>query len=151
MPSVSRMSRRSWTAYAGSTTTASPVTRSPIRYTKFTIWRAIWSPRAKSRPDRSWRKYRPSSSATSLIVASPVIVCVGFNDGGQRIEPGYQLLDLSPRLTQASVQLVDQRGGSLQSRHQYVHVDLSLLKESDDRVELPTGVGVAQFLHGHWW
>jgi hypothetical protein len=81
----------------------------------------------------------------------PVIVCVGFDDSGQRIESGYQLLDLGPRLTQPSVQLVDQRGGSLQSRHQYVHIDLSLLKESDDGVELPTGVGVAQFLDGDWW
>ena len=39
MPSASTASTRSSTAYAGSTSTHSPVARSPMAYTKFTIWR----------------------------------------------------------------------------------------------------------------
>src|SRR5262249_43664281 len=56
----SSASRRSPAAYAGSTTTQSPVWRSPIRYAKLRICVATMSPAAKSRPDSSWRKYRRS-------------------------------------------------------------------------------------------
>ena len=44
------MSTSSRTPYAGSITTASPVSRSPTTYTKFTICCAIGSDAAKSRP-----------------------------------------------------------------------------------------------------
>ena len=54
----------------GRSTTASPVSRSPTRYTKFTIWRASGSSRAKSAPDRSWRKYERSSLSFQLTTAA---------------------------------------------------------------------------------
>ena len=70
MPSASTTRRRSATEYAGSTSRHSPVTRSPIAYTKLTICWAIGSVAAKSRPERSWRKYSRSSGPASERFAS---------------------------------------------------------------------------------
>ena len=50
--------------------------------------------------------------------------------GGQRVEPGHQLLDLGPGPAQPPVELVDQRGRPLQAGHQHVDVDLALLEEA---------------------
>src|SRR2546421_6390224 len=66
MPSASAVSTSSRTPYAGSTASASPVSRSPMRYTKLTICCATRSSRAKSRPASSWRKYRRSPTVRTL-------------------------------------------------------------------------------------
>src|ERR1019366_5284658 len=142
MPSASTMSSRSPTAYAGSTMTASPVARSPMRYTKFTIWRAIWSPRAKSRPDRSWRKYNRWSSTVSLIVV--------LHFAGQCIQTRHELLHLGACVPESAIEFVDQGGCPFQARHQHVHVNFALFEELHDGVQFPTGVGVAQLLHRDW-
>src|SRR5580704_7000233 len=112
------------------------------------------SPRAKSRPDRSCLKYSRSSlpGGTSAIVvisscATRTPTWAGL--GGQGLEPWHQLLDLGARLTQPLVEFVDERRGPLQTRHQDVDVDLTLLEEVDDRIELAARVGVAQLVHGH--
>src|SRR5580698_1616438 len=120
MPSVARMSRRSCTAYAGSTTTASPVSRSPMRYTKLTIWRAMTSPRAKSRPESSCRKYRRSSAppvGASVRSASAIVSLSRLRAGhaaGQSVEPGHELFDLGLGPAQALIELVDEGGRPFQ-------------------------------------
>src|SRR5271157_1214873 len=101
------------------------------------------SPRAKSRPESSWRKYTRSIVGASLIALVPHL-------GRQRLEPWHQLLDLGPGLAQPAVELVDQRGRPLQAADEDVDVDVALLEEVHDRIELAAGLGVAQLVHGDW-
>src|SRR3984957_12201707 len=152
MPSTSRMSRRSCTAYAGSTATASPVSRSPMRKTKLTIWRAMTSPCAKPRPESSWRKYRRSVAlppvGASVLSAIVTLSCIraGHIAGG-RVEPGHELFDLGLGPAQALIELVDQGRCPFQPADEHVDVHLSLFEEVHDRIELSARLREAQLLY----